>query len=119
MFLSFFGSFFTKGKHRQRGSNPQQNRRLLLEQLEDRKVPALFAPATNFFVGDQPIRVVAGDFNGDGKQDLATVLSSNTASVNMLLGDGKGGFSAAPGSPFPVGFDARNLAAADFNGDHM
>ena len=35
-----------------------------------------------------------GDFNGDGKQDLAVAnVSSNN--VSILLGDGAGSFSAA------------------------
>jgi FG-GAP-like repeat len=41
---------------------------------------------------------VTGDFNGDGKLDLAvTNASSNT--VSILLGNGDGTFSAAAASP--------------------
>jgi hypothetical protein len=49
-----------------------------------------FGAATNFGVGTSPISVVAGDFNGDGKQDLAIAnTDSNNASifVTRLRGD--------------------------------
>ena len=35
-----------------------------------------------------------GDFNGDGKQDLA-VANFNSNNVSILLGNGAGNFSAA------------------------
>jgi hypothetical protein len=54
--------------------------------------------------------VAVGDFNGDGKVDLA--IGDGT----VLLGNGMGGFTAAPGSPFPVG-GGNSIAVADFNGD--
>src|SRR5262249_40397956 len=37
-----------------------------------------------------------GDFNGDGHQDLAVV---SVGSLAVFLGNGKGSFSLAPGSP--------------------
>ncbi len=54
--------------------------------------------------------MAVGDFNGDGKVDLA--IGDGT----VLLGNGMGGFTAAPGSPFPVG-GGNSIAVADFNGD--
>src|SRR5215213_4919214 len=55
-----------------------------------------------------------GDFNGDGKQDIATANSgANNVSVN--LGDGLGGFGAP--TTFVVGSQPRALAVGDFNGD--
>jgi hypothetical protein len=57
-----------------------------------------------------------GDFNGDGIQDLATVNElSNT--VTVLLGNGAGAFTAAPGSPFPAGSYPTSAVVGDFNGD--
>ena len=41
-------------------------------------------------VGQGPYSVAVGDFNGDGKPDLATANFLN--SVSVLLGDGAGGF---------------------------
>jgi hypothetical protein len=59
------------------------NVRLGLEALEDQAGPAVsFCPAVNFTAGDQPVSVAGGDFNGDGKQDLATAnASGNNVSV--------------------------------------
>ncbi len=79
-----------------------------------------FAPASvaTIAVGQTPSSVLALDFNGDGKVDLA-VTNSGSGTVTVLLGDGTGGFSAAPGSPVSVGSQPRHVAAGDFNGDGL
>ena len=65
-------------------------------------------------VGGQPITVVAGDFTGDGRLDLATAnYSSNN--VSILLGNGDGTFQ--PQQQFAVGQQADYMVAGDFNGD--
>lgn len=48
--------------------------------LEDRAVPAFLAPV-NFATGASPTAVAVGDFNNDGRQDVAVVndLSLGTA----------------------------------------
>ncbi|MGI8988155.1 MAG: beta strand repeat-containing protein, partial [Bryobacteraceae bacterium] len=74
------------------------------------------APSSPFAVGTSPFSVAVGDFNGDGKPDLAVANASN--SVTVLLGSGNGGFAPAPGSPFTVRA-ATSLAVADFNGDGL
>lgn len=66
-----------------------------------------------------PEGMVAMDFNGDGKLDLA-VTSSNTNSpanyvVTILLGNGDGTF--AVGNSYPTGNNDIAIAAGDFNGD--
>jgi hypothetical protein len=66
--------------------------------------------------GDSPSAVVVGDFNADGKQDLA-VANGASENVSVLLGDGAGGFSPAAGSPFAVDGHPNSVAVADFNGD--
>jgi len=55
--------------------------------------------------------LVAGDFNGDGKQDLGVATSS---SVGIMLGDGDGTFQ--PISFLRSGY-TQYLLAADFNAD--
>jgi hypothetical protein len=89
------------------------SRRLILEVLEAREV-LNFTPLTAVPVGDTPFQVAVGDFNGDGKLDLATAnAAGNTVSVR--LGDGMGGFSGT--TEVSVGTQPRSLAVADFNRD--
>jgi hypothetical protein len=65
-------------------------------------------------VGNEPIAIVTGDFNGDGIADFATAnLSDNTVSV--FLGNGNGLFTQASNSPFAVGSGPIALAVADLN----
>jgi len=66
-----------------------------------------------------PTLVVAHDFNGDGKLDLA-VLNSNTGlgngSVSVLLGNGDGTFQSARN--YDVGgVNPTSMSVADFNAD--
>src|SRR5262245_5073731 len=66
-----------------------------VEALEDRALPAVtFAAAVPYAAGDRPYSVTVGDFNGDGKQDLA-VANNESDSVSVLLGSGSGAFAAA------------------------
>jgi hypothetical protein len=68
-----------------------------------------------------PGPIITADFNGDGKVDLAvsdfTPFNSTLSNVVVLLGNGDGTFTNAPGSPIMVGVDGWALAAADFNQD--
>jgi hypothetical protein len=73
-----------------------------------------FTAATNFAAGDGPFSVAAGDFNGDGKQDLA-VANTFSNNVSILLGNANGTFGAA--TNFAAGIDPRSVAVGDFNGD--
>ncbi len=58
-----------------------------------------------------------GDFNGDGREDLATanVNNDSAGTVLILLGRGDGTFQAA--QAFEVGLFPSSVAVGDFNGD--
>src|SRR5207247_350865 len=74
----------------------------------------VFTPPVNFSVGANPRSVAVGDFNADGKGDLAVtnVASSN---VSIRLGNGDGTFAAAVN--YGAGTNPESVAIADFNGD--
>ena len=69
-----------------------------------------------FAAGRRPGSVSIADFNGDDKLDMV-VANERSGDASVLLGDGKGGFSPAPGSPFPAGQSPNDIAAGDFNHD--
>jgi hypothetical protein len=58
----------------------------------------------------------SGDVNGDGHLDLVAVNSSE-GTVAVLLGDGRGKFAPAPGSPFAAGPGPYPAALGDVDGD--
>src|SRR5260370_42190849 len=53
-----------------------------------------FLTAVNYNAGTQPYSVAVGDFNGDGKADLA-VANAISNNVSVLVGNGDGTFQAA------------------------
>jgi len=60
------------------------------------------------------ISVATGDFNGDGKMDLA-VTDSAASPLGVLLGDGSGGFTNT--GNYTAGVNPSTVAVGDFNGD--
>ncbi len=73
------------------------------------------SPATPPGTGKIPLSIAVGDFNGDGKLDLA-VVNSGDRNVSILLGNGDGTFTAAAASP-ATGDLPESVAVGDFNGD--
>src|SRR5215213_4448884 len=67
--------------------------------------PLTFATAS-LGVGAGPLSTAVGDFNRDGRQDIA-VANNGANSVSVLLGDGAGGFGAA--TNFGVGSQPRSV----------
>ena len=79
--------------------------------IRDTAVPKFF---DTYATGLEPDGVAVGDFNGDGKLDVAvTNMASNN--VTILLGKGDGTFTAAA-SP-ATGKSPNGIVVGDFNGD--
>ena len=83
-----------------------------------------FQPELSFFVGLFPLSVGLGDFNHDGRPDIAVALPCGTdqtcvshGGVGILLGNGDGTFQPIVNYP-STGYGTVRLAVGDFNGDH-
>lgn len=69
-------------------------------------------------VGINPLGLVAADFNGDGRQDAATVNNASN-NISVLLGSGAGGFGTVTNFALPSGaVSPTSIAVGDFNGDN-
>ena len=71
-------------------------------------------PRTDFSVGHSPNGIAVGDFNGDGKIDLA-VTNEGDNTVSILLGNGDGTFRSQ--TTVATGLAPDAIVAGDFNGD--
>jgi len=77
----------------------------------------IFSSPINFAVGNNPVSIAVGDFNGDGKTDIATASSvDSTVSVLFNTGDKRGDIFSSPIN-FAVGNNPVSIAVGDFNGD--
>lgn len=77
----------------------------------------IFADAINIPTGaSQPYSVAVGDFDRDGKQDLAIANANvNNQGITVLLGNGLGGFGNRP--KLPNFTKPQSVAVGDFNSD--
>jgi uncharacterized repeat protein (TIGR01451 family) len=73
-----------------------------------------FAAAKSYAVGTSPAAIAVGDFNGDGKVDIA-VANTGSSDVSILLGNSDGTFQ--PAVNFSAGNNPSAIAVGDFNGD--
>lgn len=76
------------------------------------------AESSPFFAGSIPNDISINDFNKDGNMDLAFA-NHEKKYLTVLLGNGKGNFTPATKSPFPVeGIPhTHGIATGDFNND--
>jgi len=79
-----------------------------------------FRSVQNYPVGTNPAAVAVGDFNHDGKRDLAVInygdpTAANNGGVSILFGNGDGTFQAAKN--VAIGKNCKSIVAGDFNGD--
>lgn len=75
--------------------------------------PSFLTPRT-YPAGTGPMSLASGDFNRDGRRDLA-VANSGSNTVSILFGNGDGSFQAAVN--YAVGTQPASIVAADFNRD--
>jgi uncharacterized repeat protein (TIGR01451 family) len=73
-----------------------------------------FAAAVNYGAATNPNAVAVGDFNGDGKADLA-IPNGGANNVSILLGNGDGTFAGAVN--YGTGLSPNLVAIGDFDGD--
>jgi hypothetical protein len=71
--------------------------------------------------GPNPRWIAVADVNHDRSPDIVVANagsdSADSGSITVLLGDGRGGFHPAPGSPFPAGHLPNDIAIGDMNND--
>ena len=73
-----------------------------------------FAAPVSYTVGSSPYASALGDFNGDGKPDLA-VANNSSKSISVLPGNGDGTFGTK--TDYDVGLNAFGVVITDLNGD--
>jgi hypothetical protein len=84
--------------------------------LGDGRGGFIAAAGSPYAVASRPYYIAIGDVSGDAKPDLVTT-HDDINQMTTLLGDGRGGFTAAPASPFDLGRRAYKLVTTDINGD--
>ena len=87
---------------------------LMVQPLEMISNAVNFGAATRYPVGASPSGITLGDFNGDGKVDIA-VANSGSGNVSLLLAKGDGTFQ--PAVNVSAGQIPWALVATDLNGD--
>jgi large repetitive protein len=113
------GDFNGDGKPDLATANSQSNNVSILLNTTTGAGPLTFTPQVTFPTGSVPISVSIGDFNGDGKPDLA-VSNYNSNNVSILLNTSTVGGttpSFAPQVTFPTGTVPYFGSIGDINSD--
>ncbi|MBZ5536099.1 MAG: FG-GAP-like repeat-containing protein, partial [Acidobacteriia bacterium] len=95
-------------------TNQVPNTLSLLLNTCDSSCPGVGFTSTTVGAGTNPEAFAEGDFNRDGKLDLA-VANAGSNNVLLLLGNGDGSFET--GLTYNVGTVPSSIALGDFNGD--
>jgi hypothetical protein len=79
-------------------------------------------PAFEFQTGsadpaDQPMTLAVGEFNNDGRHDVALINNSGPYRVQVFMGTGNGLFNQAPPIALPFSTSPYTLVTGDVNGD--
>lgn len=118
MLSSWFRKLFGKSKATARQRMNQARRSAFfhpkMESLEDRSMMAFIGPVS-FPVGSNPAGIAVGDFNSDGRDDMAVVNSSLAGTVSVLLSNSSGGFQTKV--DYSAGANTLDASAGDFNAD--
>jgi hypothetical protein len=85
--------------------------------LGDKSSGTLVSAKDKLTLSNYSASLATGDFNGDKKIDLLSTNVYEGQTGTAYLGDGKGGFAMAPGSPFNLGQASSPIALGDVNGD--
>jgi hypothetical protein len=106
-----------RGRAQHRSAAPRS--RPHLEALEDRWMPSFVTVPLSNVVGASAVAV--GDFNNDGKLDVASIYTDDMAQSHLIvnLGGGNGHFGSSPSANAGVfpGSDVTSMAVGNFNND--
>lgn len=78
-------------------------------------VSVVTSPASQYGVGNNPEAVATGDFNNDGRLDMAVTAAGGNY-VTILLGNGDGTFTETSSGPL-TGVGPNSVVVGDFNND--
>src|SRR3954469_771777 len=101
------------GRHHKSANRNRVSRRPTIETLEGRAMMTFLTP-TNLAAGTSPAGIAVGDYNHDGKADMA-VVDQSSSRVNLMVSTGNGSFEDM--GSYYANAGAIDAAFGDFNGD--